>query len=260
MKNVENNAKKISRMENTANQLRSEKSTTESELDNTYSSQISRFVEGLTLHGLNHVCASTANRIRRCLWLLLLLSMAAGYITIAVYSCQKYYRYETTTKINRQTVDHLEFPGISICHPNLIPRSLIDQDPDLHRWMLHLQGGDSIASLNLTAAETQDARAVLDRYNLETTLSGNETRLIRRCRINDAHDCHELFYAEMSESSLCWKLFHGEMNGQYDVLTTTQPGQRHGLREYTSCKPTGCFHYQVHDTCCQKCFLFLHIL
>ena len=195
------------------------------------SGTLSKLVENTTLHGLNHACSSTANRIRRLLWLLLLLSMTAGYTAIAIHSFLKYYQYDTATKISHKTVTELDFPAVSICHPNLISRSLIDDDPDLRHWLLRLQRAENVASLNLTTAETEDARAVMGRYNLASTIVSNSRNMLLYCRINELLDCGHLFYDTMSEAVACLTF-----NGQYIVdehgtVTTTQPGQRHGLRE-----------------------------
>ena len=53
---------------------------------------LSVHVEGTTLHGLNHVCVADTSRVRRVVWLLLLLGMFTCYLIVATYSFVKYYK------------------------------------------------------------------------------------------------------------------------------------------------------------------------
>ena len=53
---------------------------------------LSTHVEGTTLHGLNHVCVADTSRVRRVVWLLLLLGMFTCYLIVATYSFVKYYK------------------------------------------------------------------------------------------------------------------------------------------------------------------------
>ena len=54
--------------------------------------KLGAYVEGTTLHGLNHVCVADTSRVRRVVWLLLLLGMFTCYLIVATYSFVRYYR------------------------------------------------------------------------------------------------------------------------------------------------------------------------
>ena len=66
--------------------------TEESKSETPNEPALSAHVEGTTLHGLNHVCVADTSRVRRVVWLLLLLGMFTCYLIVATYSFVKYYK------------------------------------------------------------------------------------------------------------------------------------------------------------------------
>ena len=128
------------------------------------------YLADTTLHGLNHACLAEVSRLRRCLWLLLLLVMTACYLTLAVYSVQRYYRYESATSFSRKSVDSLVFPAVSLCHTNLVSKSVIDADPELHRLIARLGSEGGLDKLNLTTAQMQGARHILSKHTMRALM------------------------------------------------------------------------------------------
>ena len=190
---------------------------------------LSRFVASSTLHGLSHVCVADSGRPRRLLWLLLLLSMTAAYVTMAVYSFSKYYRYEATTRIDRKAVDTLDFPAVSICHPNVIPQTLVDADPELLHWMERIENDD-----NLTTNETRQAREKLRQHNMLAASAEQVAHMLYWCEINDGTACLDRFTAKISESTMCLTFQDQQTVNSHGIIESSQPGRRHGLCEYNT--------------------------
>ena len=187
-----------------------------------------------TLHGLNHACLAGVTKVRRGLWLLLLLAMTACYLTLTVYSVQRYYKYESATSFSRKSVDSLDFPAVSVCDINLVPKSAIDADPELHRLIARLGSEGGLDKLNLTTAQMQSARHILSKHNMaDLILYDIEVfDMIELCTFNAIEDCkHRLSWISLSETTLCWTFQHREDVDDYGDVRTTLPGWVYGLRK-----------------------------
>ena len=182
-----------------------------------------------TLHGLNHACLAGVTKVRRGLWLLLLLAMTACYLTLTVYSVQRYYKYESATSFSRKSVDSLDFPAVSVCDINLVPKSAIDADPELYRLIVRLESEGGLDELNLTAAQMQSARDTLSKYNIADMLLTDFWHAADWCRFNAKEDCIHRLSWRLSESGLCWTFQHQETVDVYGGLRSTLPGLMNGL-------------------------------
>ena len=188
------------------------------------------YLADTTLHGLNHACLARVKRLRRCLWLLLLLAMTACYLTLAVYSIQRYYKYESTTSFSRRSVDSLDIPAVSVCHTNFVPKSVIAADPELHRLIARLGSEGGLDKLNLTAAQMQSARDTLSKYNFANILISHFWDGIQWCDFNELYCQHRLTW-RLSESGLCGTFQHQDTVDAYGDVRTTLPGWVYGLRK-----------------------------
>ena len=191
---------------------------------------LTQFVEGTTLHGLNHVCTSDTRRGRRILWLCLLLAMLGSFVLMTVGSVLRYYRYESATKIERVSVSELDLPAISICPRTKIAVSTLTTDPEALYWMREFV--QNLDQLNATAIE--DGRRVLRRHNMVWTMFVHLPRMIRNCTVNGDFDCQHLFDYILSDKGICLTLQSNDIVEQYGTLRTRNPGTAYGFRKSLS--------------------------
>ena len=190
------------------------------------------YLASTTLHGINHACLVGVSRLRRCLWLLLLLAMTACYLTLAVYSFNRYYKYESTTSISRKTVDSLDFPAVSVCHTNFVSKSAIDASPNLQYLVSVMEDSEGLEFTNLTAQELRFAERILSRHNLAEMITGSSIDMVDSCRIDESVDCRHLLTSIINENHFCYTFQSQATAHEHGVFRSHRPGQRHGLCKY----------------------------
>ena len=187
--------------------------------------ELTQFVEGTTMHGLNHVFTSDTRRVRRILWLCLILVMLGSFVATTVSSVMRYYRYESTTKIERVSVEELDLPAVSICHEAIIAQSTLSDDPEAAYWFQQLMvhngalGNDSL----------HPARTALRRHNMMWTTFRHLQDIILDCTVNLHYDCRNLFGYTLSDKGICLTLQSYDITQQYGILHSHFPGEGHGI-------------------------------
>ena len=188
--------------------------------------ELTQFVEGTTMHGLNHVFTADTRRIRRILWLCLILIMLGCFVATTVSSVLRYYRYESTTKIERVSVKQLDMPAVSICSSTVTARSTFSTDPEAAHWMMEV-----ILNPELNTTDLEEARTALRRHNMLWTIYAHLPQMIRGCRVNRSFDCRHLFSYEISDQGICITLQSKQIIEEYGTLKTSNPGAIHGFRK-----------------------------
>ena len=187
--------------------------------------ELTQFVEATTLHGLNHVFTADTRRIRRILWLCLILTMLGSFVATTVSSVTRYYRYESTTKIERVSVEVLDLPAVSICHDAIIAHSTLSDDPEAAYWFEQLMtnygtfGNDSI----------HQARTALRRHNMMWTTFRHLQDIILACTVNLHYDCRHLFGYTLSDKGICLTLQSYDITQQHGILHSQLPGEGYGI-------------------------------
>ena len=126
------------------------------------------FSETTTLHGLNRVGKTASHKVKRLIWLVVILAMLGIYLFIAISSILTYFSWESVTKISKTAKPKLEFPSVSICFQNLFPRTFVEGRPETEYWMHHLE---TESFWSLTEEEQTNVTRILSDYSVvESTL------------------------------------------------------------------------------------------
>ena len=190
--------------------------------------RFSYFGTNATLHGLNHICALTSTRGRRGVWCVLVSIMFVLYSILAAYSISEYVQFDSTTKISTLFRTSMQFPAISICQQNIIPKSYTRNFPDLEHWIEYEQ---MHTFDNMTKSEETEARAVLRKHLLAYAFQASSFDFTESCMFNQEElDCAELFRPQMSETTGCYTFMAQDLIEKYGEKRSTTPGYPFGLR------------------------------
>ena len=190
--------------------------------------KLSNFASNTTLHGLDKTCEANSHIIRRCIWIVLLLSAIAAYLFVMVTSVIKYYRFDTNTIIVETTVKSLKFPSVSICQQNQFSESFVQQnDPLMRYWMEYLE---MHRPNTLTPDEITNATSVLENTLLINAFAGLPPNFLSRCEFDgEPFDCADYATVEQSEMSNCATIMSGTIRDRMGPWKTKRPGFSFGL-------------------------------
>ena len=151
--------------------------------------------------------------------------MLGCFVATTVGSVLRYYRYESTTKIERVPVKQLDLPAVSICSGTEIARSTLNADPEAIHWMTEVML--NFDQLNTT--DIEQARAAFRRHNMLWTIFAHLPRMIRSCKVNRLFDCRHLFGYDLSDQGICITLQSYEIIEEHGTLKTSNPGAVDGF-------------------------------
>ena len=129
---------------------------------------VDEFVSSTTLHGLNRILSSR-NRIKRMIWLLLVL-LGVGYLSYA--SCKtiyEYHLYPYNTKVQMVFEKRTVFPAVTICNTNRFMRTKAEKK--YPRVAMYYKGQINATDVNIDSSQMEQVYWDLG-HQLQNTLIG----------------------------------------------------------------------------------------
>lgn len=181
-------------------------------------SNFQKYAENNSVGGLSFVLAGSS-KIRRLLWLLILLCCVATSLFLLRNSVSKLITRPTATTINNEPNLDLDFPAVTICNLNWFSRRLVN---------------DPVSSLTLQGIYTGSCSLAVERYPspnspIGSLIDQDARSFIQACIVGGSSGCTEVdFDVSISRLGVCYT-FNSGKNGK-PILKANGTGFNEGLQ------------------------------
>ncbi|XP_028396780.1 acid-sensing ion channel 2-like [Dendronephthya gigantea] len=221
------------------------------------------FLQTLSLHGFHQVFERGSAKIRRILWLIILIAALVMVCVHSERSIRKYFERPVSTNVHVEFVEEIIFPAVTICNFNLFPFYLINgtvgekimsilapqkhidrQDdvlfarspiPNFNQYkrslLLKDDGNDTVEDID-TDIDVVDSKWDFDQtFNFAEFVKTHGHRIdhmIKKCRWRSEKCGPENFTAVITEFGLCYTFNSGKTS--HRVLKVNRAGVDFALR------------------------------
>ncbi|CAK8697222.1 unnamed protein product [Clavelina lepadiformis] len=93
--------------------------------------KIFQFTDNVTMHGLRYVFMKDISRLRRLIWILIVIAGMAYCNYLLSETLASYYTYPTIAKTRRKSEKKSEFPAVTFCNFNTFQKSKLTRQEQL---------------------------------------------------------------------------------------------------------------------------------
>ncbi|ELU00320.1 hypothetical protein CAPTEDRAFT_217704 [Capitella teleta] len=190
-----------------------------------------------TIHGVRYVMNTASGKIRRTLWIILLLGFLAYFLFVLFYRFEKMKAYPVTSRMSVVDVREVDFPAMTICNMNQIKLSYVNQDEFIKNVFLgHNTFTRDVRKVDIFSPEVI---AKLDNeYSLRQIYKDGAFSMegmFPLCNMkNERVNCGDFFTPIITTMGHCYTFNSAEVVKQRGQLKTRQPGANHGFQVYVN--------------------------
>ncbi|ELU09628.1 hypothetical protein CAPTEDRAFT_190803 [Capitella teleta] len=190
------------------------------------------YAANATIHGLRNTVDPAIGRVRRILWVLLLVGFAGYLILTIIFRVQRYITYPVASKMQMIETDIIALPAMTICNINMIRKSYAEKDELIKNVFLGFDIATQSQS-NLNISDPKVAEKVDAEYDYHSIFIDGGYQLqdmIDFCMLNSSLvTCSDYFTTISTPMGNCFTFQSMEFIQKKGRLVASQSGVEQGL-------------------------------
>lgn len=175
------------------------------------------FSHQTTLHGIKYAVGDDSGKVRRCLWVIVLLASLAFLLYMITITAMQYSQHQSMLTISEMTYSQLTLPAITVCNNNLYKASLVRQlyphvEGSFRRWAGMVFGEETL-DIDEFFAEMNDTALNDTWVGMERTMHARSDVYIR-CKIGSVLlNCADYTTKTVTDKGACFTFNGLRMDG-----------------------------------------------